>query len=142
MKQKVLLTKIFNNVTIKNICSIPGGLEVFLFVGFSKWDIEKKVRKPFFWISEPFLKSNATGFISPKVALKNDFPANLIVDTEYFNEMTENRFFPKETLFFAEKWNSFCKKNAVFIKDIIVFENGKENILKKEFQMLPFGCFS
>ena len=114
---------------------------MFLFVGFSKWDIEKKAKKPFFWISEPFLKSTATGFIEPKVVLTKKFPANLIVDTEYFEVMISNSFFSEETFFFAEKWNSFCEKNAIFMKDIIFFENGKENVLKKEFQMLPFGCF-
>ena len=87
------------------------------------------------------MKSTATGFIEPKVVLTKKFPANLIVDTEYFEVIISNSFFSEETFFFAEKWNSFCEKNAIFMKDIIFFENGKENVLKKEFQMLPFGCF-
>lgn len=108
-----------------------------LVVNSDRWSMEKKLDEPFFWLGQPFISSTSKGFIDQTVTVKKNFPLMLLVDTDSFNNemLYEDLFNIKRVVFTASEWNEAVREIAVFVKDIVLFDEGDAKLLKREWMM-------
>ncbi len=105
-----------------------------LVIGLDKWSFEKQIAEPFFWMSLPFEKTLAQGFVAPDTPVKQSFPLFLAIDLDDVKPF-ENLFLLKKKAFFASEWNTHVSASAAWVSDIILVHGNTVDFVKKEYRM-------
>ncbi len=107
-----------------------------LVIGIDKWFVENCVKGDFFWFGHPFENSKANGFIAPQKEFSIKLPVTLVVDLSEATEADILSFDLENTIFYSEEWKGDASKVASFIKNIIYFNNGVPDIVKKDHNLM------
>ncbi|MFO7736490.1 MAG: hypothetical protein R6W70_09830 [bacterium] len=108
-----------------------------LFINMSPWEVEKRYREKFFWYSDPFKKTCASGFIVPGTKVKKNFPLLLLVDLFYCCEKDLDWIFNLQSVsIVSRRWNPLCSKVATLARSIVASRDGKETVIKKDYEIL------
>jgi len=113
--------------------------ESLLIIGFDKWNLEKSFREPFCWYSEPFNGTLCRAFIAINQVIDKNFPLPLLINLDDNIILSHSLFELKRKVFYSFEWNMRCSEVSTFVSDIIIFNNGNMDFVKKNYKLLSIN---